>query len=144
MFPRGFGRPQGHKSGWPEALKEMLIFMNDEGDGLEIIVPDFEVAKPKPSLREMNELEMVFDWMRGLAAECKRRRIPYVARTVWLGMLHNPVTGKRCYSWSRIAKRFSVSRPTPKAWYDDGITIITRQLNGDSGKVIKTWNFTKL
>jgi hypothetical protein len=129
MLPRGFGSAPGVKSTWPETMREMLVFMNDEGDGLEIIMPELEEVKPKPSLREITELETVFDWMVDLASYCRRRELLHLVPAVWLGMLHHPVTGKRIYSWKRLGKRLGRSRQTAERWYEDGIRIITRNQN---------------
>lgn len=126
MLPRGFGSPQGHRSGWPETLKEMMVFMNEEGDGLEIIMPEIERVRLKPSLRQMNELEMVLDWLVYLGAHCRDRKIPWVATTVWCGMLHHPITGRKIFSGRRLARKFHVSEASVRRWYSDGIDIISR------------------
>lgn len=129
MLPRGFGCPQGHRSCWPETLKEMLVFMNEEGDGLEIIMPENDRIKLRPSLRQMNEYEKVMDWMIDLALHCRKKEIPWVINTVWLAMLRYPVCERRVLSWRRIGRKFGKDVKTVQKYYQDGIRIITRLQN---------------
>lgn len=132
-------RPTGYPSSWPEHLRtlidtlEVVEEMTPEGPikTLRVIIPDAKPAPLRASMREINEMnEVIFNWQVRLAAHCLARQIPYVARCVALGMLHYPDTGRKVWTWVKLAEHFKQkSRQTPKNWYDDGIEILVKLLN---------------
>jgi hypothetical protein len=136
MYPSGFGRPRGYISAWPEVLRELVIVVTEEGPekGIEIILPDMEQAKVRPSLKQVTELEMICDWIVDLALYCKERKMPWIARTVWIAMLHHPVHERRLMGWRKIGKKLHVSHETARRWYGDGIEIITKLQNAKPKK----------
>lgn len=129
MFPRGFGTPQGHRSTWPDVMREMVICVDQVGRSLEVIMPDMDILKAKATTKQITELEMVFDWMITLSNYQRRNGLGNISKVIWLAMLHHPVTGKRLFGWKRISKKMTISHMTAKRWYFNGIDIITRELN---------------
>lgn len=131
MGPQGFGKPKGYMSGWPEVLREMVLLVHTEGDnkGIEVIMPEVMKVRQYANTKQATELEMVFDWMLLLANYCKDKHMRIIPRTVWIGMLHNPVTDRRLFSWRRIGKETFCCHLTAKKRYLEGIEIIARLLN---------------
>lgn len=126
MFPRGFGKPMGYKSCLPEPLREMVIYVNEDGKGLEIILPEPEAMKARASIREVTELDTVIGWIQDYALYCRAKNIRKGCIDVmWLGMLHHPASGRRLYSWRKLAKKMGVAEITIRRWYSDGIDRIS-------------------
>lgn len=125
LFPIGFGKPQGHRSNWPEAARELIVYMQDDGKGLEIIMPDVEVMREKASMREVTELEEVIGWIQDYASYCKRRNIRAACvQLMWDAMRHHRLTGRRIWSWRRLGKKYGISYETARNWYEGGISRI--------------------
>ncbi len=137
MFPVGFGRPQGHRSGWPETMKEMIIFMQDDGKGLEIIMPEMEVLKARASLREVTELDEVIGWIQDYASYCRRRNIrPACVQLLWDAMRHHHVSGRRIWSWRRLGRKYQISHETARRWYEDGVSRIAMLQREKGNKIL--------
>lgn len=133
-------RPQGYPTAWPEHLREWIdtvqVVLEADSNGIErpvlkVIRPEAAQVRFLPTMRQITEMEtVIFNWYPQLAAACCVRKIPYVARCTGLASLHYPDTGKRVWSWSRLAKHFKQkSRQTPKNWYEDGVNILVEILN---------------
>jgi hypothetical protein len=124
LFPLGFGRPQGHRSGWPEVMREMVLIVTEEGPGkgVEVILPPPEIIRYRASIREHTELDEVIGWIQDYAIYCRKKniRVGFV-NVLWLGMRRHPMSGKQLRSWRRIGKDLGVDHKTANRWYDEGI-----------------------
>lgn len=124
MLPPNGARPAGYRSAWPEFAQEFSDYIGAPKQN--------KNRMPRPSTRQMDEYAQVQDWIVKLAIYAKQKQIPHVPRTLVLGMLHWPTSGRRRYSWSKLSRILNCSHPTAKSWYMDGIEIITRISNSDS------------
>lgn len=123
MLPPEGTRPQGYASGWPDILREFADMIE---------APKENTVTPiRATLEQMNELNEVEGWIVALSTHCREHRIPWVAKTVATACLHWPVSERRVYSWSKLARKMHVTPPTIKNWYDDGIRIIGSRLVED-------------
>lgn len=125
LYPRGFGRPQGAKSTWPDTLPEKIIdvIKDEEGKhlGIEIIMPDVKRYKEMASLKEQTELDIVIDWIQDYALYCMERGIRVgCVNALWLGMRRKS-NGEQQISWVRISEIIGCSDKTAKDWYEQGI-----------------------
>lgn len=130
MFPRGFGRPADARASWPDTMREMTVVVDEPGRSIEIIMPDAEIIRRQATIAEVTELDRVIGWIQDYALNCRVRGIRVgVVNSVWLGMLHGPVSGRRLLSWRKIGKRLGVSRETARRWYDQAIDRIAAMVN---------------
>lgn len=115
-------RPGCHRSCIPEVVRDFADMIG--------VKPDTKPPMIRPSTRQVSEFEEVMDWLADLAGYCNQHRMQYVARAVCYALPRRVSTGKRINSWRGIAAKFDgISHNTAQNWYNQGISIIVRQLN---------------
>lgn len=127
MLPAHGTRPMGYRSGLPEHMIEFSDLIGN---------PKQNKITIRATQEQMTEFDMVQKHLPKLATYCMAKQMPYVARAVIYGMLHYPDTGRRVYNWRKLGdkvtrERGACSRHTAKNWYENGIEIFTKILNGN-------------
>lgn len=121
--------PKEYGTAWPEHLREHLDTLEVVDNSLVVINIEKKMPWPKPDSKQISELDQVLTWLTELAVYCNEKKVPWVIRTVWIAMLHHPITGKRLYSWRKIGKHLGKSQTTAQDWYEHGVSIISRLQN---------------
>lgn len=132
MLPAIGTKPRGHVSSWVEYAPDAMDYV------------DNAPTRMRATMQQMDELEEVEEWMVMLANYCREKRILWIAKTVAIGCLHNPVSEKRLYSWSKLARKMHKSPPTVKKWYFDGIDIIATLLAKEANPELYAQNVIKI
>lgn len=114
--------PAGYRSCNPEVVRDFADMIG--------VPHDDSPQKMRASTAQVTEYEEVMGWIQSLAEYCKQRKMIYVARAVCHAMPRKVMTGKRVNSWRAIGRRFGgVDHKTAKSWYEEGVSIIVRQIN---------------
>jgi len=122
-------RPRGHMAFWPEIVREKFV---DHVDA--------EPAWILPAPKAISQNRKAHDWMIVLAKYCHQKNMLYVVEVVWkrhehkrcaaTGKLYPKYGHKGEKSWRALGRELGCHDATAKSWYEDGIRILTRILNG--------------
>lgn len=122
MLPGGQIGPTGYKSCWPDYVRRFEDMVG--------VLHRNKRTKLMATPRQIDEYDEVEIWLAGLKRHCDRKKIPHVSRAVGYGMLRRP-SGRRVYSWRKVAKKLHCNHKTARVWYESGIDIITKQLTNN-------------
>ena len=125
MLPSAGCFPAGYRSCLPDHIQEFADLI----EAPKVNTP----VRLRPTMKQMNELEMVADWQVHLSKHCRQNKIQHIAATVAMAMLHRPtIDGRRVYSWRKLGHVFDISHTQVKNWYNEGLQIITNHINAES------------
>jgi len=109
-------KPQGHKSNWPEIVREA-----QEAYG-------YTEEKPiwgRPTMAQITRMEEVMDWL--LLIENPKTRSIVIAR-----MLTHPLDDTPILSWRRLGRKINKNYQTVRNWYFEGVSEMTKKINHNS------------
>lgn len=121
MLPPTGTKPRGYTSGWPEIVRDFADLIGAPKEN--------SAVQPRATMRQMNELAEVEEWIVALSNYCKRHRIPWVAKATGLACLRWPLSERPVFRYAKLAKKFDVSSQTIRRWYDQGIEIIASEID---------------
>ena len=119
------GFPPGHKSNWPDVVRNMedlfaaIVGMSEEERKQ---FWDYENAvRMRPSAKQIQRMEEALPWFFAVG-DARKRKVAFARSLI------HPVSGRHIVSYSKLGSLHGLHKDTMRCWHNDALDEIGRHL----------------